>query len=134
MSMREPNLFSRKTKLLVGVPLAACVVLGMAYDPELYQSVVGALTLPVAVAFPLVYMTLPWKQTVLGRALMTHARSIALLYVVGVTGTYLTLPFDGYLMAVVATYLAIGLGYQFIVLLRIKHAAIQQEQIEESVT
>lgn len=120
---REPNLFSRKTKALVGLPLFVMAVALLSYDVELYIDIVGAMTLPIAVLFPLIYMTLPWKQTVLGRALMTKARAIALLYLVGITGAYLTLPFHGYLMAAIVTYLAAGLGFQLIVLLRIKARA-----------
>lgn len=117
---REPNLFSRSTKIIVGLPLLVASVVLVAIDPQLFISIVGAATLPIAVGFPLVYSTLPWKSTILGRALMTHARSVALLYLVGITSAYVTLPFHGYLMAIVTAYLAVGLGFQFIVLLRIK--------------
>ena len=115
---------------------AAAAALFVAYDVELYIKVVSVLTLPVALGYPLAYSTLPWKQTVLGKALMTHARSVALLYLVAIFDLMVDLPLHGYLMAFVATYLFIGIGFQFAVMLKIKHDArlhrlTHQEQLDD---
>lgn len=122
-----PNKFRLRTKIAVGLPVVLFVIVGILYDPELYIAVVGFATLPIAIAFPLVYMTLPWKQTILGRALMTKARAVALLYIAGLLSSVWNYPFHGYVMALVTTYLAIGIGFQFVVLLRIKYEAKQPD-------
>jgi hypothetical protein len=124
--MREykaPDSFSPRTKAGVGMLLAAVVGGGILYDPIIYTRIVAILTLFVAVAFPFVYRTLPWKQTILGRALMTKARAVALLYISGVVGFWWDYPLKTYILAAVTTYLAIGIGFQFVVLLRIKYVA-----------
>jgi hypothetical protein len=117
---QAPNMFDWRVKVGVGLGVASVVTWGILYDPELYIKVVAFFTMLVAVAFPLLYMTLPWKESILGRALMMKARAVALLYVVSILGFWVELPFKGYLMSLVTTYLAIGIGFQFIVLLRIK--------------
>jgi hypothetical protein len=118
-----PNKFTWRTKLGVGLLVTAAISAGLMFNPILYIRTVAILTMFVAVAFPLVYMTLPWKETILGRALMTKARAVALLYVTSIVGFWWEYPFKGYVMALVTTYLAAGIGFQFIVLLRIKYQA-----------
>lgn len=130
--MTAPNKFRRRTKILVGLLLAVLIIGGLAYDAEVYTKLVAVLTLPVAVAFPLVYMTLPWKESILGRALMTKARAVAVLYVVSMLGWVWEFPFRGYVMGLVTTYLAVGIGFQFIVLLRIKYQAAHATHRRES--
>lgn len=117
----EADQFSPRVKIGVGMLIAALVVGGISYDPQIYIVVVGCMTLPLAVAYPLLYSRLPWKKSLLGRALMTKARSVALLYVVGMVNIFWPLPFHGYLMALVTTYLFVGIGFQLIVMIRVQN-------------
>lgn len=128
----EADQFSTKVKVGVGMLIAALVISGIAYDPELYIVVVGCLTLPLAVAYPLLYSRLPWKKSLLGRALMTKARSVALLYIVGILNIFWPLPFHGYLMSLVTTYLFVGIGFQLIVMIRVQNEGNIRRRRRES--
>ena len=122
-----------KKKWVLLVVLLIAAVIGIFLDSEKYTIFIAHIGILPAVAYPLVYRGLPWKQTSTGRALMNHARANALLFTIPLLGYWWPFPGFSQIYAAIVTYLVWSIGYQLLVLRRVKREGQAKREAQQSV-
>lgn len=97
-------------------------------SPESLDAIAVALIVlaaPAATCFPIVYAFRPWRDSLIGRALMTKAVGVALLIDLSIAYQILGDNYPGrdYVRLGVYSLIVIGIWFQFIAMIRAPHQA-----------
>lgn len=97
-------------------------------SPETLNAIAVALIVlaaPAATCFPIVYAFRPWRDSLIGRALMTKAVGVALLIDISIAYQFLGNDYPGRDYVRVGAYalIAVGIWFQFIAMIRAPHQA-----------
>lgn len=80
---------------------------------EIYVVAVVHLGLVPALLYPWHYRRSPWRQSAVGRALMTKGLAVAALFAVGVVGFWWPFPGYQFIYAGVVTFVVAAIAYQY---------------------